>query len=100
MDPQKLNLTCVDKKLIGMIGSLYFLGFAISAGVVSRLADKFGRKTPFFLSVLLLLISQIGIFYSTSIRVTIVLYLLVGLSAGGRVCISIQYLNEFTPTKY
>ena len=44
MDPEKLNLTCVDKDVIGMLGSGYFVGFAISSVFVPRFSDKYGRK--------------------------------------------------------
>jgi len=90
----------VNKSTVGMIGSAYFMGFAISAGIVSRLADMFGRKTPFFVSYCINLGSLVGIFYSTSIEFTIFLYLLVGMSTGGRVCLGNTLLNEFVPTKY
>ena len=39
VDPNKLNLTCVPKSLIGSIGSVYFFGFAISAGITPYLSD-------------------------------------------------------------
>lgn len=52
VDPKKLDLTCVEGTLIGLIGSAYFLGFAISAGITPSLADKFGRKRPYTLSLM------------------------------------------------
>ena len=47
VDPGKLDLTCVDKNVIGLLGSAYFLGFAISSGITPNLADKYGRKKPY-----------------------------------------------------
>ena len=46
-----LDLTCVDKNLIGSIGSMFFLGFAISSGIVPRIGDKIGRKKPYLASM-------------------------------------------------
>ena len=100
VDPSKLNLTCTSKELIGLLGSLYFLGFAISAGIVPRLADKWGRKWPYIASLTLQLSAYVQIFFSKSIYYTLAMYLLVGLSAGGRVAIGTTYLNEFVPSQY
>jgi MFS family permease len=100
VDPDKLNLTCTSKELIGMLGSLYFLGFAISAGVVPRLADKWGRKWPYIASLSLQLAAYVQLYFSKSIYYSLAMYLIVGLSAGGRVAIGTTYLNEFVPSKY
>ena len=48
VDPLKLNLTCEDDKKIGFIASNYFLGFAISCAIIPRIADKVGRKSLLF----------------------------------------------------
>lgn len=101
VDKDKLDLTCVAKELIGLMGSAYFLGFAISSGVTPYVADKFhyGRKKPYIASLLLQTVAYIFIFASKSIYFTIFNYLLVGLSAGGRVAIGTTYMNEFIPVK-
>lgn len=53
VEEDKLNLRCVDKNKIGLFGSMYFVGFAISSGFVPRVADKFGRKKPYMWSLTL-----------------------------------------------
>ena len=47
VDPSKLDLTCVDKNLIGSIGSMFFFGFAISAAFIPRLGEVMERKKPY-----------------------------------------------------
>ena len=44
--------------------------------------------------------AYILIFFSKNVYGTIAYYLMVGLSAGGRVAIGTMYLNEFVPLKY
>jgi MFS family permease len=51
VDPSMLDLTCVSSNIIGSLGSSFFIGFAISCSFVPRLADKFGRKKPFIISL-------------------------------------------------
>lgn len=46
VDPDKLDLTCESAETIGLAGSGYFIGFAISAFFLPQLADKVGRKRP------------------------------------------------------
>lgn len=95
-----MNLTCVDKTLIGSLGSVYFFGFAISAGVTPYLSDQFGRKYPYFFSIAIQTVSYAIIILSKDIYLTIGCYLIVGLCAGGRVAIGTVYISEFLPTKY
>jgi len=95
-----LDLTCVSSNIIGSIGSAFFVGFAISCSFVPRLADNFGRKKPFFISLLIQLIAYILMFVSRSIYFTIFLFLVVGLASGGRIVVGTMYLNEFIPNKY
>ena len=74
-----MNLTCADKNQIGLLGSMYFLGFGLSSAIVPRIADKFGRKKPYVISLTIQLIAYIMIYYSVNLNFTIALYLLVGL---------------------
>ena len=48
VDPAKLDLVCVSDKITGLMGSAYFLGFAISSGIAPPISDKLGRKVPYF----------------------------------------------------
>ena len=97
VEPQKLNLTCVEGTVIGLMGSAYFLGFAISAGITPAISDKYGRKIPYILSLIMQTIAYAFIIWSKNIYMTIAFYLFVGLSAGGRVCIGSMYQAEFMP---
>lgn len=100
VDPDKLDLTCVSKNTIGAIGSMFFVGFAISSGVVPRLGDKVGRKVPYLASMFAQFLMYILLFISRSIYLTIFCYFIIGLASGGRVAIGTMYLNEFIPAKY
>ena len=95
-----MDLTCVEKEVIGLLGSAYFLGFAISSGITPSLADKYGRKKPYQSSLIVQTIAYFVIIMSKDIYLTIGCYLMVGLCAGGRVAIGTNYLSEFIPLKY
>ena len=48
-----MDLTCTHNNVIGLVGSMYFLGWALFSTVIPGLADKYGRKWPFFWSCFL-----------------------------------------------
>jgi MFS family permease len=83
------------------MGTTYFIGFMISSILVPRVSDSgYGRKGPYAASVVVSLISYIAIYLSTSIYITIFVFLCLGLCAGGRVCVGLVYMNEFVPLRY
>ena len=82
------------------MGSMYFLGFAISCGIVPYLADLHGRKKPLWWSMLVQTLAYVAITISTNVYMVNVLYLVVGLCAGGRVATGTMYMNEFVPSRW
>ena len=97
VDPNKLDLTCVSSKLEGAMGSMYFLGFAISCGTIPYLADLYGRKHQIFLAVFVQTLAYIVITCSKDVYLTNAMFLVVGLCCGGRVAAGTMYMNEFLP---
>jgi len=53
VDPNKLDLVCVQENIIALPAMMYFVGFAISSGVTGTLSDKLGRKWPFLISMII-----------------------------------------------
>ena len=92
-----MDLTCTPKEKIGSIASAYFLAFAISSGITPSLADKFGRKIPYLASLIVQTIAYLFIILSKDINQVIGLYFVVGLAAGGRVSVGVNYYAEFLP---
>ena len=50
---KQYKLYCADKSTIAAMGTLFFVGFAISAPIVPTLSDKYGRKWFFVASLIL-----------------------------------------------
>ena len=97
VSPDKLNLTCVNKNIIGSMISMMFLGFSISSAFIPRLGDKYGRKIPFYLSMTVQTIGYILLFLSHNVYFTIFIWFLIGLCSGGRCAIGTMYMNEYVP---
>ena len=99
VDPDKLNLTCTSKDEIGLMGSAFFVGYALSSATVPIWSDKRGRKVPYLGSMWFQLVAYALIIVSKNIYLTIGAYVIVGLCAGGRVVVGMNYMNEFIPKK-
>jgi len=97
---ERMDLTCTDKAIVAMPGSVYFAGFCVSAAILPRLSDVYGRHLPFFLCILVQTIAYWFILHVQDIYQMAAAYLVVGLCAGGRVSIGCQYLTEFVPSNY
>ena len=97
MDPNKLDLTCQDNKKIGVIGSIYFTGFAISCAIIPRIADKIGRRHLHNASMMSQVLIYGFIINSKDINNMLFLYFCIGLTCGGRCGVGINYISEFIP---
>ena len=83
-----------------MIGSIYFLGFAISSALITPISDKFGRKWNFYACLMLQTICYTLLFSSKSLKLTTGIYFVIGLCSGGFTSVGTIYMNEFIPLKY
>ena len=94
VNPSKLNLTCEDDAIIGLIGSVYFAGFAISSGIVPPISDILGRKWIFIACLTVQTACYSVIIMTTDIHHIIYSNFVIGLCSGGFMTM-IVYLNEF-----
>lgn len=92
-----LDLACVPKSRIGLIGSSLFIGWAAGAVVLPRLADLYGRKIVFIVSMIIQTISLVGFFFSRNIDLTTACMFVLGVSSTGRCAISYLYMMELLP---
>ena len=99
VDPDKLDLTCTDKSLIGAIGTFYFVSFAIGCLIIPVIGDKKGRKYIYFICMTLQNLLYIFVMTTKSIYSMIAIYAFIGLMSGARVGIGPTYISEFLPSK-
>lgn len=98
---EDLNLQCSRQGFTGpiaLLGSLQFVGWAISAVITPRLADIYGRKIIFLASMAIQLIAIILILFSRNWVFTAVLMFVFGTGGVGRSSISYLYMQEFLPS--
>ena len=85
---------------IGMIGSSAFAGWMIASIIVPRYADLYGRKWPFYISLVVALFSHLAIVLSRNLETTILLCFIFGACNAGRYSICYSYMCELMPLKY
>lgn len=96
---QQYDLACVKSSKIGLIGSIYFLGWVISLIILPRVADNFGRKWIYLGGMVLTVVVYTGVLLSNSVNFLIVLQLFGGIATGIRMSMGYVYMMEFIPTK-
>nr|WP_123932933.1 MFS transporter [Corynebacterium gerontici] len=79
------------------LGSIGFVGMAIGASLGGLLADKFGRRNIFALTLLVYGVATGASAASTSLGMLIALRFVVGLGLGAELPVASTYVSEFAP---
>ncbi|ANI94068.1 MFS transporter [Dietzia timorensis] len=90
------GLTPTENSLVASIG---FVGMAIGASVGGLLADKFGRRYVFALTLLVYGLATGAAALSTGLVMLIALRFLVGLGLGAELPVASTLISEFAPRK-
>ena len=85
---------------MGLLGTMYFAGWAIACIVVPRMGDIYGRKWPFLISSFASVVFFLAAMLSQSLNLSIVIFFFFGMCCPGKAGISYVYLLEFIPKKY
>jgi MFS family permease len=93
---QQLNLICATETQIGMLGSVFFAGWTISAVIIPTQADKMGRKPVLLLTYIAVVVISIGIIFSSSITLTTIFLFFLGMTANGTCNVSFVLMIETT----
>ena len=99
VDPDKLDLTCTNGTLIGLIGSAYFIGFGISCIFVPRMGDLYGRRITFLVCMWLQTVAYMLVYYTKSLNLTVIYFGIIGICQPGRLIISTMIMCEYSEEK-
>ena len=107
---ERFNLECKFLKsfeligespiLIGMIGSSMFAGWMAGSLFMPRLGDLYGRKWPFYLSLLVASVTYFSVLLTTDIKVQILNFFIMGVTQAGRYSMAHVYLQELMPVTW
>ncbi|XP_045211659.2 organic cation transporter protein-like [Mercenaria mercenaria] len=96
----EFNLICDIDYIPSTISSIQITGVLVGNVISGQLADLFGRKPPFFASILIILVTHVTGYFSTTWQMFAVSTFFAGL--GGGFFLTTQYclLSEFTVAKW
>lgn len=94
------GLICDDKWVTATVSSVQMAGLLISGLLGGQLADVIGRKPTFYVSILILSVSNIVAGFSTSWIMFAVTRFIIGLGCGAYLTVFYTFSVEFTPTKF
>ena len=93
----KLDLTNESSTTRALIGSAFFIGWAITLLWLPRFGDIFGRKKMYVIGMIIDTVIFVVIFFTKNVYVMIVSQLIFGANTSIRVNIGYPYLMEMCP---
>jgi MFS family permease len=92
-----MGLTCISGTLVGLIGTMYSIGYAVVSLLVTGLVDIYGRKKVVIPGLLYMcLIETIIIAFVRSYYVLLPMTFLFGASGTFRVSLTYLYIMDLT----
>ncbi|XP_033761056.1 solute carrier family 22 member 6-like [Pecten maximus] len=94
------DLICDRDGIPSTITTIQMSGILVSGLIAGQFADYYGRKPTYFLSMLILLLGNVGCAFSVSWEMFAAFRFLIGFGLGCYITVFYTYMIEFTPTKY
>ena len=89
----------LGKEELGLISSVGFVGMAVGASLGGLLADKFGRRQVFALTLLVYGVATGASALVGGLALLLVLRFIVGLGLGSELPVASTYVSEFAPAR-
>ena len=90
----------MDSAQVGLAGTIYLVGQVVGALVFGRLADKFGRKKLFIITLAIYLVGSALAGLSPNMEFLFVMRFIAGLGIGGEYAAINSAIDELIPSHY
>ena len=87
---------CATDTEIGLLGSVFFAGWTISAVLIPKYADTKGRKPVLLFTYIAVVLISIGVIVSSSRILTTILLFFLGMTANGTCNVSFVFMIEMS----
>ena len=88
-------MACETKAKIGFLGSAYFIGWACTLLILPRIADNYGRKYVYRITMTIFAGLLAAVYASKTIESMIVIIFLIGACTSIRISVCFVYMLEF-----
>lgn len=92
---EKFDLLCEPKWKVGLLGSCFFIGVLLTIIIVPKLADVYGRRPLFLITMYVSIFAQIGIMIVEDLYWAYFFMILNGSTFAGKNVVGTNYLLEF-----
>ena len=92
-------MLCTPHYKIGLLGSFFFIGVISMMLVVPAIADSYGRRLPFIITMAASVSAQAWLMVTSSLDVALGLMMVLGMTFPGKNVVGLNYLLEFTSSK-
>ena len=100
-EPDKFDTLCTPQWKVGLLGSMFFAGAVSTLLFIPWLSDKkFGRKAVVRVTLVISIVSQLGLILITDINWAYVFIFIGGACFAGKIFIALTYTIEFAPNAY
>ena len=76
---EQYDLVCTDDFQIGLIGSMFFVGWCVTLLIVPLISDKKGRKWIFLVSVVIMASSMVVMTFTSSLTAVFIFMFIAGM---------------------
>jgi MFS family permease len=91
------GLDCATNIIKSLIGMVWFIGWVLALLIIPRIADLFGRKQVYMISMVCGTVVYGAVLLCTNVYFMIVLFFLSGIFVGIRMSMGYVYMMEFVP---
>ena len=93
-------MQCAEKSEFGVLGMMIFIGWTVSAAIIPRLSDLYGRKKVYVINMLIQLVALLVMIFAKSYKSMATGLFLIGVCSAGRWTVAYVYLMEFWTEAY
>lgn len=97
---EKFNLVCGRSYLIALSNSLYMIGEIVGCGIITYLADRFGRKPIIFVATIPGVLASFMTLFAPNVTIFLLARVLYGASGTGLGSVTTVLLMEICGVKY
>lgn len=84
----------------GVFSSVLFAGMLVGAAVAGTVSDRFGRKVPLAVTIMVYAVFSLAAVFAPSFGALVTFRALQGIGLGAEIAVALPYIAEFVPSRH